>query len=372
MDAERLIDTSLIHDIKFNCDVSDAKYWGYFSVCGLLMRYRDLYRSETGLKAWTDIRREDIVEWIKKKESRWPELEVRDLRDVTINGTRYRPFDIVEINRALNDEGLIYGAGYGMYMKPTFFLAELRSKREMAGATVYTSKKEYARDLFASTGMLQGNGIFLRLEPLETLLMEKFSELTSMRGPALEDAFSHFGLRHGQRIDAGFKKRLGKMVERFSEILLYHELAEFKEDVPEWKNIIATTNDRKAEHFLRAVKDLIADTSDHGPFKRIGETQDRGTLSLSIALREGFLKVLYPEMKEAYLEFLRTGNWAVIEEIRKGGYERFVTLRKKVLELYHNSAREDFVPILNGIIAASCSKTSTSPSAVSLSTSSRW
>ncbi len=350
MDAERLIDTSLIHDIKFNCDVSDAQYWGYFSICGLLMRYRDLYRSEAGLKAWTDIRREDIVEWIKKKESRWPELEGRDLRDVTINGKSYGPFDIVEINRALNGRGLIYGAGYGMYMKPTFFLAELRSKRKIAGAAVFTSKKEYARDLFASTGMLQGNSIFLRLEPLEMLLMEKFLEFNSGRSRSLEDAFLHYGFQHRQRIDAAFKKRLEETAERFSEVLLYHELAEFKEAVPEWKDIISTANDRKTEHFLRAVKDLIADTSDHGPFKRIRETQDRGTLSLSIALREGFLKVLYPEMKEAYLEFLRTGNWAVIEEIRKGGYERFVMLREKVLELYNNNAGEDFVPALNGVL----------------------
>jgi hypothetical protein len=29
------MDSSLLNDIKFNCDVSDAQYWGYFSVCGL-------------------------------------------------------------------------------------------------------------------------------------------------------------------------------------------------------------------------------------------------------------------------------------------------------------------------------------------------
>ncbi len=315
-DAERLTDTSLIHDIKFNCDVSDAQYWGYFSICGLLMRYRDLYRSEVGLKAWTDIRREYIVEWIKKKESQWPELEAQALRDLTINGKRYHPFDSVEINRAINDQGLVYGAGYGMYMKPTFFLAELRSMRERAGATVFTSKKEYARDLFASTGMLQGNNIFLRLEPLETLLIEKLSEFNSGRSRSLEDAFLHYGFQRRQRIDAAFEKRLEETAERFSEVLLYHELAEFKEDIPEWKDIISTANDRKTEHFLRAVKDLIADTSDHGPFKRIIETRDRGALSLSISLREGYLKVLYPEIKESLPKFLQSGNWAVLEETK--------------------------------------------------------
>jgi hypothetical protein len=33
---------TLIDDIKFNCEVSDAKYWGHFSICGLLMRLRAL------------------------------------------------------------------------------------------------------------------------------------------------------------------------------------------------------------------------------------------------------------------------------------------------------------------------------------------
>ena len=39
------MDSKLLDDIKYNCDVSDAQFWGYFSICGLLMRYRDLFRS---------------------------------------------------------------------------------------------------------------------------------------------------------------------------------------------------------------------------------------------------------------------------------------------------------------------------------------
>jgi hypothetical protein len=40
----------LLKTIKLNCHISDARYWGYFSICGLLMRMLDLYRSENGLK----------------------------------------------------------------------------------------------------------------------------------------------------------------------------------------------------------------------------------------------------------------------------------------------------------------------------------
>ena len=125
----RQIDDTVPADIKFNCDVSDARYWGYFSICGLLMRYRDLFRSEHGLPPWAEFGRSEITEWIARKEARWPELEKRDFKDIMIDDVPYRPFDVFEINRALIPKGLVYGAGYGMYLKPTFFLARLVAVR---------------------------------------------------------------------------------------------------------------------------------------------------------------------------------------------------------------------------------------------------
>ena len=350
----KAVDHPFIHDIKFNCDISDAKYWGFFSVCGLLMRYRDLYRSEKGLKPWAEISRKDIAEWIAKKESRWPELEQEDFRDLAIGGKKYHPFDIQEINHMLSGQGLVYGAGYGMYMKPTFFLAELRTTREISGLTVYTSGKEYVRDLFTSAGMFQERSIFLRLEPLTMLLMYKFSELNARRVSALEDAFSHYGFRHRQIIDDILGKRLEGMAERYADVLLWHEVAEAKEDAPEWHDILSSLDgDRKAEHYLRAIKDLIADTSEHGPYKKIIDTRDRGALSLSIALMEGFRRVLYPEMKYAHEEFLGSENWDLIEEARKAGYARFLSQRDMVVGLYRASAgSEEFILQLKDIVQA--------------------
>ncbi len=345
---------SVIRDVKFNCDVSDAKYWGFFSVCGLLMRYRDLYRSEKGFQPWADIKREDIALWISNKESRWPELEQEDFRDIAINGEKYHPFEITEINQKLGEQGLVYGAGYGMYMKPTFFLAELRSTRQISGLTVRTSGREHVRDLFSSAGMLQGRSIFLRIEPLTMLLLYKFSELNTRRVSALEDAFSHYGLHQRQLIDDIFKQKLELMAERYSEVLLSHEVAEAMEDVPEWKDILSSlSGDRKAEHYIRAVKDLIADMSLHGPYRRIIGAKDRGALALSIALTEGFRRVLYPEMKNAYQEFVRSEDWGLIEEARGKGYSQFLSQRSAVISLFRTSrGSEDFVGRLKNVIEA--------------------
>jgi hypothetical protein len=345
------MNSDLQKDIKFNCDVSDAQYWGFFSVCGLLLRYRDLYRSEKGIKPWSEINRQDIGAWIENKEARWPELEHTGFRDLLIDNKSYEPFNAAGINDAIRKQGLVYGAGYGMYMKPTFFLAQLRSFRTISGLTVSTSGTEYVRDLFTSPGMLQGKNIFLRLEPLMVLLLYKFSELNTRRVTALEDAFAHYGFHHKQIIDQTFEKRLWELTDRYADVLLNHEIAEFHENIPEWKDLLTLAGDRKAEHYLRAVKDLIADTSDYGPYKRIIDLQDRGALGLTIALMEGYRKVIYPEMQEAYREFARSNDWSVIEEARKNGYRELRLRRDRIVDLYHEKGgKESFHKQLKDLV----------------------
>jgi hypothetical protein len=339
------MDPLLAKDIKFNCDVSDAQYWGYYSVCGLLMRYRDLFRSEKGLKPWAEIRREEIGAWIEKKETQWPELEKLEFRDLTVGGRVRQPFSVAEINAELNKEGLVYGAGYGMYLKPTFFVAELRSVRELSGLTVYTSGAELVRDLFTSPAMLQEKTVFLRIEPLVMLLLYKHSELNSRRVSALEDAFAAYGLSQRQLIDVTFAQRIEEMALKYAEVLLAHELAEAAEEVPEWKELLSlAAGDRQMEHYLRAVKDLLADTSPHGPYRKIIDTRDFGALGLSLALPEGYRKVLYPEMRAAYVELSRHGDWTTMEQARQTGYQRFRAERDAIVGTFRNGAgKDDFV-----------------------------
>ncbi len=346
------MDETLTKDIKFNCDVSDAKYWGFYSVCGLLMRYRDLYRSERTLKPWSEINRAEIAAWIHAKETRWPELEQQDFRYLTVGGKKFPPFDVAEINRAINGKGLVYGAGYGMYMKPSFFLGELKSIRKISGLTVYTSGKELVRDLFTSPGMLQEKTIFLRLEPLTVLLLYKHSELNSRHSTALEDAFTQYGFPQRQLLDNTFEQRMETAAERYAEVLLAHELAEASEELPEWKEILSLAEgDRQAEHFLRAVKDLLADTSEQGPYRKIITMRDRGALGLTIALTEGYRKVLFPEIREAYAALSRTPDWTVVEKARKTGYERFRSQRDDIVRIYRlGGSRENTIGAVKDLL----------------------
>lgn len=324
---------AFLRDIKFNCDVSDARYWGYFSICGLLMRYRDLFRSEQGLEPWDPVRREDIAAWIERKESQWTGLEGQEFRELVVHGTAYSPFDTAGINRAVAREGYVYGAGYGMYLKPTFFLARALSVAEQEDHIVSITGREVARDLFTAPAMLQERSIFLRLEPLKALLWDKLAELGPGCPPALADAFRSYGLGPCRPADGVPVKDLDRMVTAYSQVLLRHELAESREALPHWKELLARAGDRKIEHYLRAVNDLVADTSDIGPLRSIVQTRDRGALGLSIGLMDGYRRLLYPEIREAYKRFLHDGAWERVEDARARGYARFIELRERIIGL---------------------------------------
>jgi hypothetical protein len=348
------MDDKLLQDIKFNCDVSDAQFWGYYSVCGLLMRYRELFRSERGLGFRDEIKRDEIGAWIGQKEQQWPYLEQQPFRELVIDDVRYDAFDTVGINRKLNASGLVYGAGYGMYFKPSFFLAELRSVREAAGLTVLTSGKELCRDLFTSPAMLREKTVFIRLEPLAALLQYKYGEL-QMRGNALlEQAFTAYGIPPRALVDDTLEQRIAAAAERYAEIVLLHEIGEAHEDSSEWKDILAVAaGDRRMEHYLRAVKDLLADTSDHGPYKTIIDGHDRGALGLTNALTEGFRKHLFPEMNEACAALAAGGTWDGVEQARAAGLTRFRGLRDEIVARFYemDGDAERFRAAVNRMIA---------------------
>ncbi len=337
---------TLKQDIKFNCDVSDARFWGHFSICGLLMRYRDLYRSERGLDPWSPVPRKDISAWIEHKEADWPALEGQELRHIRSGSSSFDPFDSDGINRIVNPLGLVYGAGYGMYLKPTFFLGRLSSVADVEGHRVYTSDQELVRDLFTAPAMLLDRTIYLRLEPLNALLWDAFCRVRPDSPSILAEAFRQAGIVPGQAANRDFAASLDRMAGSYAQVLLWHELSESRERLPGWKELIAAADDRKSELFLRALQDLIADTAERGPLSRIVERRDRGALAAMVGLVEGFRKALFPECREAYRQFVREGNWSVLDDIRAEAYARFRGLRRSALEAFVQGGRDSLLQVL--------------------------
>ncbi|MCX7794661.1 MAG: hypothetical protein N2257_09715 [Thermodesulfovibrionales bacterium] len=332
----------LLNTVKLNCNISDAKYWGHFSVCGLLMRMRELYRSETGLKPWDPIPKESIMQWIAEKESLWKSLENREFETLIIEDFLFSPFDIPEINLHLNNRGYVYGAGYGLYMKPTFFIADMVERREISDYTVYICGKEHVRDLFSSAAMLQGGCIFIRLEPLKTLLWEKFLNLRTKEAPDIKRVFQRYGIDPDSHPDEEFEKRLNELAARYSEMLLYHEIAESVEDVPEWTELLLSIKERRIELILRALKDHLADSSDYGPIKRAIERGESELLNLYIDFMEGYRLVIYPQ----FIDSVKSGDPEKIETLRQETYRRFLSLRDRIIELYRDKNIEEIRTLL--------------------------
>jgi len=63
-----MLNTELLDTVRYNCNVSDANYWGYFSLCSLLLRLRELFKIERNLEPWDSVKNEEIFPWIEKKE----------------------------------------------------------------------------------------------------------------------------------------------------------------------------------------------------------------------------------------------------------------------------------------------------------------
>lgn len=313
----------IVRDVKYNCNVSDAKFWGHYSICGLLLRMRELYKNEKGLKPWETISSEDMTAWIEERESLWRELEDKDFQPINIDGKRYSPFDVESINRILNQRGLLYGGGYGTFGKPTFFISRLIKKTEFLDYNIYYAGEELCRDLSNSMAMLQGICIFIRSESIRLILWEKVSEMRARRFKGLLDkAFEVYNIGKTSPTGSDLYERLGEISDDIKDIFVYHEIGEAVEDSYGIQLIDLSFSDKWLELHLRGIKDILADTSNKGPLRFIIDKRDEKLLIFYLIFLDGIRKILFPEIINSYQDFLDNPDWSLIENARNRGYER--------------------------------------------------
>ena len=106
--------------VLHNCDIADAQHAGLYSICGLALRLRDLYKWEKGLAPWIEKDSTKILEWIEAKEDKWEDYPEDGFNELTIDGEKFDPFDTIGINAILEPHQMFYGAGYARSLKPTF------------------------------------------------------------------------------------------------------------------------------------------------------------------------------------------------------------------------------------------------------------
>jgi hypothetical protein len=242
-----------------------------------------------------------------------------------------------DINNILADKYFIYGAGFGRHMKPNFFLAQIDEVRSEDHYDMYIVGKEYVRDIDTVPAMVQGRDIFVRKQRVKGLLWEKYFEMRSKKYAGLLDyAFRHFDIERTEEPLKDIDERIDAAVEKVTEMIILHEIGEVMEDrdVNGWLELLGTFNGTKEEFILRAVKDVLADCSDHGPLQALIKNRDEGMLGFYAALLTGLHKIVFPEMMNALQEFVENKNWDSIDVIRAEGYARFLRYRETIMDVW--------------------------------------
>jgi hypothetical protein len=332
----------LTNQVLQNCEISDSRHAGLFSICGLALRLRDLYKWEKGLEPWDERDSSEILDWIGNKEQKWEDIAEHDYHPLSILGRQYDPFDTLAINLVLKPYGLFYGAGYARSLKPTFFLANIDDVRKVSGHFVYTLGRELARDLLTIPALTQDSFVLLRKESACMFLWDQLLYIKKSGRDALKFALQNCGLKdeHPKTL----RRNLDKIFAAQQETYIYHEIGEIKDTVFErgiWREVIAAFPHTAVELLARAVKDLLADTNKYGTLRYFAQARKTASLGFYVAFYDGLAKALFPELGACFQEFIQTRNWQVIENTIDTGYNTAKHCAEQIIQIYQTGKQKN-------------------------------
>ncbi len=312
---------NITKQVLYNCDITDAKNAGVYSVCNLALRFRDLFKWENGLDPWIESNPSEVLEWIGHREQRWEDLSHKEYIPIKIQGRAYDPFDTKGINAILEPHDLLYGAGYARSLKPTFFLADVDDKKTVNGCRVYFLGRELARDLFTCPAQSLSNHIFIRKASAKVFFWDQIFYITKSGKNALKFALGEYGLNVND--PGALHQHLDRIIANEIDTYLYHELGEIKDtafDHSIWQEIMASFPHSPVELLARTVKDLLANTSHFGMLPYIIREQKGASLAFYVAFMDTLTKKLFPEILHAFEYFVQSQNWDVITNAVNSGY----------------------------------------------------
>jgi hypothetical protein len=321
---------SLVSSVQHNCDISDARHAGDYGLCTFLLKMREFYRWENELPLGHALPREDLGDWLNSRERRWDLLEGEDYAPLRLaDGGEIGVFEAEAANRDLLPRGLVYGAGYGLFHKPVFFLGRLLRTEKRAGFTVLVSSCEYARELAAPPAMLLGHTIYVREESVRRYLWEKIDEWQWRRQDnAMARALAAYDCLADPRAAPQ------RMAEDQMETMILHEVGEGRagEMLGEpWRELSDAVARTPGEAACRAVRDLLADCLCTLP-GLLGRA-DRRALHLYFATFDGPRRRLFPQALEAYERFARDGAPELLERVVREGKALWLATAREVLAL---------------------------------------
>lgn len=324
---------SLIDDIQHNCNISDARDHGIYSMCTMVLKLRNLYKWEMGLQPWEEPASADLLDWIDAKENFWAAIADEPYRPLSSSGRTFAPLDVEEVNATLNGT-LIYGAGYGRSMKTVFFLAEKREQRLVEGCPVTILGKEQAREMASPFAMVQDGRIIIRSQPLRYFFWDQIQEVRSLCRSSLREALDGYGvLRDGVLDHKLFRDTLDTMVEQEMNLFIYHEVGEILQETltsASLQAIIGHFPGSVMEFVGRAVKDTLADTHPQGVLAYVIREQRRSSLGFYLSFMDGLRGKLFPEIQTAWQQFQADGDWRHIEQARSSCWQKNQKIAERI------------------------------------------
>lgn len=312
---------ALLDQVDANCQVAAAGQAGQFSLCGTLLRLRQLYKWENGLPPWQEPEPATVIEWIEAKERTWEVLEDATWQPLAWNDQTFEPLAVAELNQRLIPQGFAYGAGLGRGHAPTCFLGELQEVRQRGGLNILVLGRELARDLDAAPALRQGSLIYARRESWAFYLWDRLSDPTQQKNTFLKVALADYGLDLPAllRDPQAHWKAFEGLAARELEAVIHHEVGEALEPSlgPAFAVLLDLFPQSRVELWLRALKDALAEVNEFGRLIYLIEGRRLASLAVMLALRPPLYPLLMPEL-EPVLEHLKTegGDWGSLESAR--------------------------------------------------------
>ena len=343
----------LISQVEANCELASGHQAGSFSLCGLLMRLRLLYKWQHGLSPWQEPEPEGILDWIADLENTWDAREGEPWQELRLNGLSLDPFDAAKVNAFLQPGGLAYGAGLCRGLAPTFFLGELAEVRQEDDLIILVLGRELARDLDGTPAMRQGQVIYARRQALAYYLWDRLADPSQQSNRFLKAGWSspEVPLAALLRDPQNHQDAWDNLIAGEMEAVIRHEIGEARETsldqaLPAILELFPQT---ALEQWIRALKDALADTNDQGRLHYLIAGRRLPSLALMLAFQPGFYPLLLPELEPAFFGLAASGDWGGMEEARQTAMTRLRQVAAEVthlLEVHSQDNPEDLRQVL--------------------------
>lgn len=339
----------LVHQVQHNCDISDARHAGNYTLCIYLLKMREYYRWLSALDYADELNSESMGQWLRGKEEVWDRIADETFKSIQLDNQHYDPFDHSSINRKIADDQLFYHAGIGQKAAQHFFLAELVQQTQQDQIRISITGKEFARDLTAPPAQSTQDEIIIRQESLKRMCWERYQEWNWNRlDNPMARALAYYDF------EKSIPEALEQMVEVEQNTLIQHELGEMaitQQVGQRWSAMMPGLFGSKAELLARAVRDNLADCLYTLPF--LIDQGNEASLHFYFANLTSLRKQIFPSAIQGYQHWAQSGDLSVLTDLAQRSADHWSHTIHSILAIASETEQNPAPRIIEAIENAS-------------------